>query len=189
VTDLIGAASLRPDAPTLFANDEFQLHLLPRADTFDVVAAGLARALGFRDAYRLTESIPENEKGYTLSCTPGGDQRVLVLTEPGFYRAIGQRQAARIVEQRDTARAELETAKPKAAAFDTYIGADDTDVVVRTAAKMLQFAGERALRKWLLDHGYLFWSRTHQTVYITPKGVEAIRRRVAKDEQQAGEVS
>jgi len=41
-------------------------------------------------------SIPEPEKGSEIVRTPGGDQRVWYLTEPGFYRAVGQRQATRI---------------------------------------------------------------------------------------------
>lgn len=79
-----------------FTNEEFSLDLIPDGDSFKVVASGLARALGFRDAYRLAESIPEEEKGYTLARTPGGEQRILVVTEPGFYRALGQRQVSRI---------------------------------------------------------------------------------------------
>lgn len=79
-----------------YENREFELQLIPDGDTFRVLAPGIARALGIRDSFRLMESIPEAEKGYTLACTPGGEQRVGYLTEPGFYRAIGQRQAARV---------------------------------------------------------------------------------------------
>jgi prophage antirepressor-like protein len=126
------------------------------------------------------------------------------------------RELASTVEQRDHAVAELETAKPKADAFDTYIAADDTDMLLRTAAKMLG-TGERTLRRHLLDAGFIFWTRNHtacgraqyepyaahqgnglfalkkttvthetfgdcnhQTVYVTPKGLEAVRRSIAK---------
>lgn len=81
-----------------FTNDEFALDLIPDGDSFKVAAPGLARALGMRDAFRLLESIPDDEKGSTLACTPGGEQRIGVVTEAGFYRAIGQRQAARITD-------------------------------------------------------------------------------------------
>lgn len=81
----------------MFRNGEFELSITPHAvDGFRVVASGVARALGFRDAARLVESIPDAEKGYAPACTPGGDQRVWYLTEAGFYRALGQRQVARI---------------------------------------------------------------------------------------------
>lgn len=80
-----------------FANSEFDLSLEPDSGgSFRVMAPGLARALGMRDAFRLLESIPDDEKGYTTACTPGGDQRIGYLTEAGFYRALGQRQASRI---------------------------------------------------------------------------------------------
>lgn len=81
---------------TPFSSDEFELSILPDGDSFRVLAPGLAHALGMRDATRLLESIPGAEKGYTLSCTPGGEQRVGYVTEAGFYRALGQRQAARV---------------------------------------------------------------------------------------------
>lgn len=79
-----------------FANSEFDIEVLPRGDTFIALAPGLAKGLGYRDAYRLVESLPAEEKGYTLTCTPGGEQQVWYVTEPGFYRVIGQRQISRI---------------------------------------------------------------------------------------------
>ena len=79
-----------------FNNEEFALELLPAGDSFKVAAPGLARALGMREAYDLLRPIPESEKGSELVRTPGGEQHVGIVTEAGFYRAIGQRQAARI---------------------------------------------------------------------------------------------
>ncbi|WP_157253106.1 BRO-N domain-containing protein [Nonomuraea typhae] len=80
----------------LFSNGEFELRVREEGDSFIVEAPGLARALGMRDAFRLVESLPDDEKGYTTACTPGGDQEIWHVTESGFYRAIGQRQPKRI---------------------------------------------------------------------------------------------
>lgn len=80
----------------LFDNGEFEIRVIPDGDSFKVEAPGLARALGSRDARTLLRSLPEEEKGYAVVRTPGGDQEVWHVTEPGFYRVIGQRQAARI---------------------------------------------------------------------------------------------
>lgn len=80
---------------TPFSSDEFELSILPDGDSFRVLAPGLAHALGFRQALDLTRTIPDSEKGYELVRTPGGEQRVGYVTEAGFYRALGQRQAAR----------------------------------------------------------------------------------------------
>lgn len=79
-----------------FANDEFDIQMIPAGDSFKVIATGLAKALGHRDALDLVRNIPDGEKGYGVVRTPGGEQQVWTLTEPGFYRAIGQRQAARV---------------------------------------------------------------------------------------------
>lgn len=81
---------------TPFSSDEFELSILPDGDSFRVLAPGLAHALGFRQAFDLTRTIPDSEKGYELVRTPGGEQRVGYVTEAGFYRALGQRQAARV---------------------------------------------------------------------------------------------
>lgn len=89
-----------------FANGEFALDLIPDGDSFKVGATGLARSLAFRDAADLVRSIPDGEKGYELVRTPGGMQTVWMLTEAGFYRALGQRQAARISDERQRAAVE-----------------------------------------------------------------------------------
>jgi prophage antirepressor-like protein len=90
-----------------FSNGQFQLEVAPHPiDGFRVQAPGLARALGFRDAYRMLETIPEEEKGYTLASTPGGDQNITYVTEAGFYRVLGQRQPSRIQDEMLRARVE-----------------------------------------------------------------------------------
>lgn len=85
--------------PTLFDNGEFHLDIGPNADAFRVLAPGLARALGYREARDVLRGIPDDEKGSELVRTPGGDQLVGYVTEAGFYRALGQRQTSRIADQ------------------------------------------------------------------------------------------
>jgi anti-repressor protein len=80
----------------VFGNAEFELRVTPDGDSFRVEAPGLARALGFRESYHLVRSLPDTEKGSTLVGTLGGEQQVWYLTEPGFYRALGQRQAGQV---------------------------------------------------------------------------------------------
>lgn len=83
----------------LFSDGEFRLEITPHdTDGFRVAAPAVARQLGFRDAARMLETVPAAEKGYTLASTPGGEQRVSYLTEKGFYRVLGQRQAARVAD-------------------------------------------------------------------------------------------
>lgn len=80
----------------MFDNGEFELEVTPDGESFTVAAPGLARALGFREAFDLIRNLPDDEKGSDSVRTLGGDQRVWHVTEAGFYRAIGQRQVARI---------------------------------------------------------------------------------------------
>jgi prophage antirepressor-like protein len=80
----------------MFDNGEFTLEVTTSGDSFTVAGTSLAKALGFRDAVRMVESLPDSEKHYTTACTAGGNRRTWQVTEAGFYRAIGQRQAARI---------------------------------------------------------------------------------------------
>jgi prophage antirepressor-like protein len=79
-----------------FTNGDFAIELLPVGDSFRAIAPGVARGLGHRDAANMLGNVPDEEKGYTLVSTPGGHQQVWYITEPGLYRVIGQRQAARI---------------------------------------------------------------------------------------------
>ena len=79
-----------------FVNSEFNLELIPAGDSFRVAAPGLARGLGHRDAANMLASVPDDEKGYAPVSTPGGEQTVYYVTEPGLYRVMGQRQASRI---------------------------------------------------------------------------------------------
>jgi prophage antirepressor-like protein len=90
----------------LFNNGEFELRITAEDDSFTVAAPGLARALGFHRSVELVRNVPDEEKGYVLEHTPGGMQRILYLTEPGFYRVLGQRQLGRIKDP--AARAQVE---------------------------------------------------------------------------------
>lgn len=52
------------------------------------VAADVARILGYSATEAMTRSMDADEKGLQNLHTPGGDQRVTVISEPGLYEAI-----------------------------------------------------------------------------------------------------
>jgi prophage antirepressor-like protein len=79
-----------------FTHGEFDIEVLPRDGSFIVLAPGLARGLAYKDARDMLRSVPDDEKGSAMVRTPGGDQRVWHLTEPGFYRVVSQRKTSRI---------------------------------------------------------------------------------------------
>ena len=86
-------------APAIFEHDAFG-----PVRAFDVegapwfVAADVARALGYRDAEKMTRSLADDEKGTRLVGTPGGDQRLSIVSLPGVVRAIAQRQTGRMTD-------------------------------------------------------------------------------------------
>lgn len=63
------------------------------------VAADVARVLGHRDAATMVRALKEKHKGTRQTRTPGGEQELTVITEPGFYRAVLIRETGRMVDQ------------------------------------------------------------------------------------------
>ncbi|MTW19444.1 phage antirepressor Ant, partial [Rhodoplanes serenus] len=57
------------------------------------IASDVARELGYAEAKDLTRTLDDDEKGRHNLPTPGGDQDVTIISEPGLYRAIIQRRA------------------------------------------------------------------------------------------------
>jgi anti-repressor protein len=84
----------------VFGNGEFEIEAEQHpVDGFRVHGANLARYLGFRDAQSMVRNVPAGEKGYTLVRTPAGDVEAIYVTEAGFYRILGQRQAPRVKDE------------------------------------------------------------------------------------------
>lgn len=52
------------------------------------IASEVARVLGYRDAHDLTRRLDDDEKGTHSVRTPGGAQKIAVITESGLYSAI-----------------------------------------------------------------------------------------------------
>lgn len=67
-----------------------------RGDEIVFVATDIAKILGYRDAEKLTRTLDDEEKGTRPICTPGGTQNMTVISEPGLYKAILQRQTGRM---------------------------------------------------------------------------------------------
>lgn len=145
-------------------DDEIALTFTPDdVDGFHVPAPQVARALGFRQALDLTRSIPETEKGYELVRTPGGEQRMGYLTEAGFYRALGQRQAARIAD------AEL---RERVERFQSWVFGTVLPEIRRTGS----YSPTPALTEDEI---------VHHALAITAKRVEQLTERVAELEPKA----
>ena len=72
----------------VFAFDGTAVRTAGTAENPLFVAADVCRALGLTNTSDALLSVPEDEKGIGNSYTLGGNQEVLMLTEPGLYRLI-----------------------------------------------------------------------------------------------------
>lgn len=52
------------------------------------VASDVSSILGYRNAHDLTRNLEDDDKGYAVVSTPGGDQRMLAITEAGLYVGV-----------------------------------------------------------------------------------------------------
>lgn len=100
----------------LFTNPEFELPVEFDQDSFFAYAAPIAQQLGYRDASDLRRSLPGDcmikRRPSEIAGQPVpaimllGDQADWYLNEAGFYRALGQRQTAKIRDADTRARVE-----------------------------------------------------------------------------------
>lgn len=85
---------------TVHESDDFgNIRTLVVDDEIWFVASDVAKALGYRDAATMTRSLDEDEKGYALLRTPGGEQQALTVNEYGLYRACMARKVGCIKDE------------------------------------------------------------------------------------------
>lgn len=65
-----------------------EIRMVERDGEAWMVAADVAKALGYRDAGNMTRILDEDEKGTQIVSTPGGSQEMAIVNEAGIYRAI-----------------------------------------------------------------------------------------------------
>lgn len=90
--------------PAVFRNGEFEISFEPDGSgSFRIYAPLLAKQLGFSKALNMVRSLADDEKvqvkGYSGMSTPA-DLGVWYVTEPGFYKAVGQRNINLIRDER-----------------------------------------------------------------------------------------
>lgn len=95
------------DSIQLFHNDQFgDIRALSIDGEPWFVATDVAKALGYRMASDMTRVLFDDEKGTQIVRTPGGEQELSAITEPGFYHAVMQRRSSCVKDE--TARANVE---------------------------------------------------------------------------------
>lgn len=68
------------------------------------VAADVAQVLGYLEAYDMTRSLDDADKGPRPVRTLGGTQTVTVISEGGLFQAVVQRQTGRILDEQQRSR-------------------------------------------------------------------------------------
>lgn len=79
-----------------FEFEHNQVRALADGDEVLFIATDIAKILGYRDAAALTRTLDDEERGTRPIETPGGTQQLSVISEPGLYKAILQRQTGRM---------------------------------------------------------------------------------------------
>lgn len=117
------------------------------------VAADVAKVLGYRDATQVTRFVRDRHKGTEKLCTPGGDQRMTVLTEAGLYAAIMKSRAPLAADFQDWVTDEVLPAIRRHGGYLTPAAAEqaltDPDFIIRLATDLKE---ERARRAEVEEH-------------------------------------
>ena len=75
--------------PELFEHEEFgQFRFIKRGEEIWFVAVDVCRALDIQNVRQNLAEFPDDEKGVCSIYTPGGPQKMNIVSEPGFYRLI-----------------------------------------------------------------------------------------------------
>lgn len=73
--------------PLLF-EEQHLVRVVERSGAPWFVGSDIAAILGHRDATNAVRALEDDEKGTHILSTPGGDQEVLVVSEPGVYQLV-----------------------------------------------------------------------------------------------------
>lgn len=93
-----------------------QLRTVKQTDGLWWVLRDVCDVLGLSTPARVAERLDEDEKGVSLIHTPGGEQKVTIINEPGLYSVI------------------LRSDKPEAKAFKRWVTHDVLPSIRRTGA-------------------------------------------------------
>lgn len=93
-----------------------QLRTVQRPDGLWWVLRDVCQVLGLTTPARVAERLDEDEKGVSLIHTPGGDQKITIINEPGLYAVI------------------LRSDKPEAKAFKRWVTHEVLPSIRRTGA-------------------------------------------------------
>ena len=130
----------------IFENEEFgQIRTLTDEQGEPwFVASDIAKTLGYRDAANMTRRLDEDEKGTRSVSTPGGEQRLTCVNEPGLYTAI---LGSKLQEAKAFKRWVTHEVLPAIRRDGGYMVAPENEPPEVTMARALKIADEAIKRK------------------------------------------
>lgn len=117
------------------------------------VAKDVATVLGYSSVGAMNRTLFDDEKGVRILHTPGGDQSISTVNEPGFYHAVMQRRSSWVKD--DAARQKVESFQrwvthevlPAIRRDGGYMAARPDETPEETMARALRIADETMRRQ------------------------------------------
>lgn len=117
------------------------------------VAKDVATVLGYSSVGAMNRTLFDDEKGVRILHTPGGDQSISTVNEPGFYHAVMQRRSSWVKD--DAARQKVESFQrwvthevlPAIRRTGGYMAAKPDETPEETMARALRIADETMRRQ------------------------------------------
>lgn len=117
------------------------------------VAKDVATVLGYSSVGAMNRTLFDDEKGVRILHTPGGDQSISTVNEPGFYHAVMQRRSSWVKD--DDARHRVESFQrwvthevlPAIRRDGGYMAAKPDETPEETMARALRIADETMRRQ------------------------------------------
>jgi len=97
------------------------------------IATDVARVLNFRDAWNAVRGLDDDERGTHILRTPGGDQPLTTINEPGLYSLI------------------LMSTKPEAKRFKRWIVSEVLPAIRKNGHYSVEKIGRRELAQMILE--------------------------------------
>ncbi|TWB00391.1 phage antirepressor [Gluconacetobacter diazotrophicus] len=138
--------------PTLFRFEGKPLNVqMDESGNLIFSAPDVCRALGLSDVTSALRALDADEKGPLTVRTPGGDQVVNGITEPGIYKLIGK------------------SRKPEARRFDRWVRHEVLPTIRKTGSYIAPISREEQLARAVLLSNEMLKEKDEEIAALTPK--------------------
>ena len=127
--------------PELFEHEEFgQFRFIKRGEEILFVGKDVAIALGYKEPEKaVREHVPDKFKGVSVLDTPGGKQKVVIISEAGLYRLAFSSKLPSAVKFTDWV---CEEVLPSIRKYGYYIAPNQKVISIKGAANFKKFKAQ-----------------------------------------------